>query len=269
TLKAGTDYTVSYSNNTKVGTATVKVTGKGNYTGTKSATFNIVDVKPAWSGATSMPTSSTADYKVTNGGRIRVEVNGSFTGSDSIVSLADIDATTIRVTAKKAGTTTLYLFDRNGKQVASKKVKVFPLTGSYELQSAVDSGYVLDIRGSSKANSARMIVWPRTNGKNQRYQFVAQKDGTYGIRCVHSGKFVDVQGGGTRKSQPVIQYTWHGGKNQRWRITVDERNLVSFVSAKSGMVFDIQGGKVTKRARMIQYPANGCANQKWVLNKKN
>ena len=29
-LKNGTDYTVSYSNNTKVGTATVKITGKGN-----------------------------------------------------------------------------------------------------------------------------------------------------------------------------------------------------------------------------------------------
>ncbi|MBR1384178.1 MAG: leucine-rich repeat protein [Ruminococcus sp.] len=42
TLTAGTDYTVSYSNNTNAGTATVTVTGKGNYTGTKQATFKIV-----------------------------------------------------------------------------------------------------------------------------------------------------------------------------------------------------------------------------------
>ena len=43
TLKQGTDYTVSYSNNTKVGEKTAKVTvnGKGSYTGTKSATFSI------------------------------------------------------------------------------------------------------------------------------------------------------------------------------------------------------------------------------------
>jgi hypothetical protein len=41
TLKAGTDYTVAYKNNTNVGTATVTVTGKGSYTGTKSATFKI------------------------------------------------------------------------------------------------------------------------------------------------------------------------------------------------------------------------------------
>ena len=41
TLKAGTDYNVTYVNNTKVGTATVKITGKGNYQGEKSATFKI------------------------------------------------------------------------------------------------------------------------------------------------------------------------------------------------------------------------------------
>ena len=41
TLKNGTDYTVSYSNNTKVGTAKVTITGKGNYTGSVSKTFKI------------------------------------------------------------------------------------------------------------------------------------------------------------------------------------------------------------------------------------
>ena len=41
TLKAGTDYTVSYKNNKNVGIATVIVKGKGSYTGTKTAKFKI------------------------------------------------------------------------------------------------------------------------------------------------------------------------------------------------------------------------------------
>ncbi len=41
TLISGTDYTVSYSNNTKVGTAAVIIKGKGNYTGTVTASFTI------------------------------------------------------------------------------------------------------------------------------------------------------------------------------------------------------------------------------------
>jgi hypothetical protein len=42
TLVSGTDYSVSYSNNTNAGTASVTVTGKGNYTGTASLSFRIV-----------------------------------------------------------------------------------------------------------------------------------------------------------------------------------------------------------------------------------
>lgn len=42
TLKENTDYTVSYTSNTAVGTATVYVTGTGNYGGTISTTFEIV-----------------------------------------------------------------------------------------------------------------------------------------------------------------------------------------------------------------------------------
>ena len=41
TLTSGTHYTVSYKNNTNVGTATVTITGKGNYQGTVDKTFTI------------------------------------------------------------------------------------------------------------------------------------------------------------------------------------------------------------------------------------
>ncbi len=44
-LKQGTDYTVEYENNTELGTATLTITGIGDYTGTLTVTFKIV--KPA------------------------------------------------------------------------------------------------------------------------------------------------------------------------------------------------------------------------------
>ena len=52
-LVKGTDYTVSYKNNTKVGTATVTISGKGDYTGTKTLTFKIVPQKVKLTGKTS------------------------------------------------------------------------------------------------------------------------------------------------------------------------------------------------------------------------
>lgn len=46
TLKAGTDYELSYANNVGIGTATITAAGKGNYAGCAgSATFRIVPVK--------------------------------------------------------------------------------------------------------------------------------------------------------------------------------------------------------------------------------
>ncbi len=45
TLKSGTDYTLTYKNNNKIGTASVTITGKGNYTGSKTVEFKIVPKK--------------------------------------------------------------------------------------------------------------------------------------------------------------------------------------------------------------------------------
>ncbi len=45
TLEKGTDYTVSYSNNTNAGTATVRVKGKGSYRSSISSTFEITPAK--------------------------------------------------------------------------------------------------------------------------------------------------------------------------------------------------------------------------------
>ena len=40
-LVMGEDYTLTYSNNTEIGTGTVTITGKGNYTGIKELKFSI------------------------------------------------------------------------------------------------------------------------------------------------------------------------------------------------------------------------------------
>lgn len=48
TLTNGTDYTVSYSNHINPGTATVTITGKGYYTGSRVINFTIKEIKNGW-----------------------------------------------------------------------------------------------------------------------------------------------------------------------------------------------------------------------------
>ena len=62
TLTKGTDYTVSYTNNKNVGTATIKITGKGNYTGTKTTTFKIIDENLSFIDSTNMSVNDNKVY---------------------------------------------------------------------------------------------------------------------------------------------------------------------------------------------------------------
>ncbi len=61
TLTSGTDYTVSYSNNVNVGTATVTITGQGNYTGIKTATFTISSI-PSKFTSSKVTVTDTSNY---------------------------------------------------------------------------------------------------------------------------------------------------------------------------------------------------------------
>ncbi|MDR0222821.1 MAG: cellulase family glycosylhydrolase [Oscillospiraceae bacterium] len=67
TLKSGTDYTLSYGNNKNIGKASVKITGKGNYTGTASKTFNIVPAKTTVSEITRSGQKFTISWKKSAG----------------------------------------------------------------------------------------------------------------------------------------------------------------------------------------------------------
>lgn len=114
TLKSGTDFTVSYKNNTELGTATLTVSGKGNYSGNVSKTFTIsvraisdvkIIVKDAvFTGAQITPAvtvsygnhqfSGNSDYTLsykdnTNAGTASVTVTGKnhLSGSQTVTSL--------------------------------------------------------------------------------------------------------------------------------------------------------------------------------------
>ena len=61
TLVKGTDYTVSYSNNTSPGTASVIITGKGKYSGVKTVNFRIVGIALSGHGTEDSPYLITSD----------------------------------------------------------------------------------------------------------------------------------------------------------------------------------------------------------------
>lgn len=104
-LTSGTDYTVSYADNTNAGTATVKVTGTGNYKGEKSATFTIKKANAKRAFAESEITKKTTDEAFTNA--LTKTSDGTVTFTSSNTEVATVDSTSGLVTIKGAGTATI------------------------------------------------------------------------------------------------------------------------------------------------------------------
>lgn len=126
TLVPHTDYTVFYYNNTKVGTANVTVTGKGNYTGSKSATFAIVKAPKQEQQGTSIIIKKTL-YHVAYGKK-PFKINASSKSKLSYTSnkpkIATVGKSTGKVTIKGTGVATITV--KAGNKSVKVAIKVSP-----------------------------------------------------------------------------------------------------------------------------------------------
>ena len=162
TLKNGTDYTVSYSNNTKVGTAKVTITGKGNYTGSVSKTYSIKNnfKKATVSGISN---KSYTGKNITQS--ITVKYNGKTlkNGTDYTVSYSNnknIGTATVKIAGKGSytGTITKTFKINPAKQEIQKltaKSKAFFVDWA---QKGSATGYEIQYATNSKFTSAKKVT---------------------------------------------------------------------------------------------------------------
>ena len=106
TLKKGTDYTVSYSNNKSIGTATVKIAGKGSYTGTITKTFKINPAKQEIQKLTAKSKAFFVDWAQkgsATGYEIQYATNSKFTSAKKVtITNKKTDKTTVsKLSGKK------------------------------------------------------------------------------------------------------------------------------------------------------------------------
>ena len=113
TLKRNTDYTVSYKNYRNVGTATVTVKGKGNYTGTLTGTFKILPKGTTISKLTRASKAITVNWKkqstkmsttLITGYQIQLATDSKFTKNKKTVTVQGYSKTSTKVTKLKAKT---------------------------------------------------------------------------------------------------------------------------------------------------------------------
>ncbi len=117
TLTKGTDYTLSYSNNVGPGTATVTITGKGNYKGSRTATFRILKAATTTTSNSSSSSSGssnvTEDFPIVTNGKYVVSTNQTIR-----LNLGNLSARSFKSSNKKVASV-----DRNGIVTTKKAGK--------------------------------------------------------------------------------------------------------------------------------------------------
>ncbi len=173
-LVEGTDYTVEYTNNTEVGKATVTITGLGEYTGTRTTTFNITGTalsKMKLNGfVSSLPWSE---------GAVEQDITFSYTtGSGANAEIhyltEDVDYTVEYQNNTQAGTATVIFTGKGGYTGTVKKTyKITGLAISKAQVSGLDTTMVYD--GRAMEQSEYDLTY--TIGNDDAAQMVTLKEG--------------------------------------------------------------------------------------------
>ncbi len=175
TLTAGSDYTLAYSGNTQVGSATVTITGTGNYAGTLETSFNIVaaDIASAtiaavsnqvWTGSAITP----APVLTFNGATLLADTDYTLAYSNNV----SVGTATITITGKGNFTsTTSTTFDIVARNIADAHVA--PISDATYTGSAITplpvvtygattltagSDYTLAYSGNTQVGSATVTI---------------------------------------------------------------------------------------------------------------
>lgn len=287
-LESGTDFTNSYSNNVKVGTANITITGKGDYTGTAASTFKIIrgqaSVKRVQVGEITVTVYSYPD------GYSYVDVPDQWL---SINTCTNIDRCVEVAAVSKDNGANVQLWDNNGvtgqiwkfveesegvyriKNAYSNKylsldsshkneegANVLQLSSSGEddqlwraevynnklMLINVHSNYVLDCYRGYADNGTNIQVWSRNNGKGQLFELRPETIKTKGTRTITVG------------NASVTEHVYDNGDRY---YEVPEGMYVIQSCSGSNQVLDVYGGGKDNGVNVISWADNGTNGQKW------
>lgn len=154
TLEADKDYTVSYDSNVNAGTATVTVTGKGNFTGTASKTFTINKAGLTLNPCTISELCTETDLKTRTLPSDFFLADETETGFSIALTAAGGDAIFTQEPAVVDGENVITYQLNGGTGEATFNVTVTPVSSNYKAGT-----YDLKIQAYDKTNVSNRIVF--------------------------------------------------------------------------------------------------------------
>ncbi len=227
-MTLGSDYTLKYANNVDPGTATVTVTGMGNFTGTATTTFQIVSpVEPTLrqrditvnDKSVAMGTTVNLDATLTEG-------DGTLTYKSSDTSVAKVSSTGV-VTPVKVGTTEVTI-TAAATDVYARATKTVTVTVTKGTQS-------ISVGATSYKKTYRDAAFSLDAAASKGDGSLTFKSSDTGVVSVNKSGVVTLKGAGTAKVTITAAETANWKKATR-TVTITAAKCRQTISASNKSV---------------------------------
>ena len=177
TLKAGTDYTLSYTNNINAGTATVTISGKGHYKGTITRTFTIGKAAQNFTVKAAVASIGVGKTTKVTASGARETSNYTFKSSNTKVAVVNAAGT---VTGKALGTVTITV---STAETANYKAgsKTITITVRKTLKKPGNCRFV---KWNNSSYTSCRIGWNKTEGAEGYETLLSWTDGSHASRTI-------------------------------------------------------------------------------------
>ena len=138
--------------------------------------------------------------------------------------------------------------------------------GTYEIGSAINSKFVLDMASSSLSNGGNVQVFQSNSTNAQAWKIIRDEKGYVTFINVNSGKVLDVTSSRALNLTNVQQYESNGSYAQKWIIVRKGNSYVIYSALDVDFVLDLYFSKASNGTNVELYESNGSLAQQWTFN---
>ena len=290
-LTEGKDYTIQIKNNINPGTATIIITGKGKYTGTRIKRFEIVDcVSSLVSGKTYQlipkNNSKTAvcsysgkmvnNTKVyitdrSNSEAMRFKAVKNSDGTWKFINSKCELALAVQQNSSEVGKG-LVLYDQTTKTAQNWKLEK-KSDNSFAIRNAV-SGLSIAMSDESAVKGTTLSMAETQSNGLQRFYIVEASavsvpfDGTYAVRASANNNFaLNIASSSKDDGANVNLYSYSNTKDKKFKVMYSGGGYYRLVNLNSGLCLTVKGNSNADGTNIIQSKWAAGDGQRWKIKK--
>lgn len=140
--------------------------------------------------------------------------------------------------------------------------------GTYEIRSAKNNGFVLDVSNGSTLAGANIQLWQSNGTQAQAFKVSHDSNGFVTFTSVKSGKVLDVFDGKAKPYQNVWQFNSNNSRAQKWIVQQTSSGYKIMSAIDTNYVLDLYNGSVHNGGNIQVFASNDTIAQRWNFAKQ-